>query len=316
MIPRMLLAIVLLLQASPAPVNGMPRVHDPSTVIRDGDLYYVFSTGRGIPFFSSPDAKTWTRRGSVFPVLPTEVVSAAPGNDGMDAWAPDIIKVGKTFYLYYAVSKWDSFASAVALATNTTLNPGDPAYRWVDRGVVVRSDGVEDLNAIDPGVIHAPDGTLWVCYGSYHGSIDLIQLDPKTGLRITANSPVSVIARGSEASDIIAHDGWFYLFVNHGSCCQGAKSKYHINVGRSRKITGPYVDRDGKPLTEAPGEPFLATEGEHIGPGHFGRVLDDSKQERFSIHYEADPANQGKSTLASRQLLWSKDDWPIAGPVE
>jgi hypothetical protein len=40
------------------------------------------------------------------------------------------------------------------------------------------------LNAIDPGVILAPDGTLWICYGSYHGSIRVTQLDPHTGLAL------------------------------------------------------------------------------------------------------------------------------------
>src|ERR1035438_8113071 len=72
------------------------------------------------------------------------------------------------------------------------LDPKDPAYKWTDRGVVASSDGVEDLNAIDPGVIHAPDGTLWLCYGSYHGTIDLVQLDPKTGQRISPKAPVAI----------------------------------------------------------------------------------------------------------------------------
>jgi arabinan endo-1,5-alpha-L-arabinosidase len=294
----------------------MPRVHDPSTIVRDGDLYYLYSTGRGIPFFSSPDLHTWTRRGSVFDALPETVVKYAPGNDGRDAWAPDIVKIGDTFYLYYAVSKWDSFASAVGLATNATLDPGNSAYRWVDRGMVVRSDGPEPLNAIDPGVMLAKDGTMWLCYGSYHGTIDLVELDPKTGLRLKPELAPIVIAGHSEAADLIEHDGWFYLFVNHGTCCQGAKSTYHINVGRSRKPTGPYVDRAGRSLVEAAGEPFLATEGEHIGPGHFGLVRGAVGGELFSIHYEADAGTNGRSVLAIRKLGWSKDGWPVAGALQ
>ena len=297
-----------------APPSAAPRMHDPSTIVRDGGLFYVYSTGKGIPFFSSPNAHTWTRRGSVFSALPQTVVQFAPGNDGIDAWAPDILKIGDTFYLYYAVSKWSSFASAVGLATNKTLNPDDLAYHWIDRGMVVHSDGQENLNAIDPGAILTPDGQLWLCYGSYHGTIDLVQLDPKTGMRLQPDSPVTHIAGGSEASDLIAHGGWFYLFVNHGSCCQGANSRYHINVGRSHSMTGPYVDRQGHPLTEVPGEAFIATEGEHIGPGHFG--LFPGKPERFSLHYESDPAAQGKSALAVRFLTWSADGWPIAGALD
>ena len=313
------------------PVAGMPFVHDPSTVVHFHGKYYVFSTGRGAPFYSSPDAVTWTREGSVFAQIPDAVHAVVPKNNGTDVWAPDIIRMNNQFYLYYAVSSWGSFQSAIGLATNPVLDPKDPAYKWTDRGVVVTSNGNEDLNAIDPGVILAPDGTLWICYGSYHGSIRITQLDPHTGLALapkTLGAPIAT-ARESEASDIIFHDSFYYLFVNHGSCCKGKDSTYNIRVGRSRAITGPYIDRDDKPMSEGEGTLFLASDAQRIGPGHFGRVLDYDAAthnsadaganapiavpERFSIHYEADLTRGGRSVLDIRPLSWSPDGWPIAG---
>lgn len=305
------------------PTVGMPFVHDPSTVVRFHGLYYVFSTGRGAPFYSSPDGVTWTFQGSVFPTIPEDVHQAVPKNNGSDVWAPDIIRVGNQFYLYYAVSSWGSFQSAIGLATNPVLDPKDPAYKWTDRGVVVSSNGKEDLNAIDPGVIRAPDGTLWICYGSYHGSIRVTQLNPRTGLAFSPNKlgiPIAT-ARESEASDIIFQNGFYYLFVNHGSCCKGKNSTYNIRVGRSRAITGPYLDKHGIPLTQGGGSLFLAAHDHRIGPGHFGRLVDydtsagsqaDGPQ-RFSIHYEADLTRGGRSVLDIRPLLWSCDGWPVAG---
>jgi arabinan endo-1,5-alpha-L-arabinosidase len=314
----------------------MPFVHDPSTVVRFHGKYYVYSTGRGIPFYSSPDGVTWTREGSVFEKIPDAVHAAVPKNDGTGVWAPDVIRVGDEFYLYYAVSSWGSFNSVVALATNPVLDPKDPAYRWTDRGVVVSSDGVEDLNAIDPGAILAPDGTLWICYGSYHGSIRVTQLDPRTGLGLRPKelgAPVAT-ARESEASDIIYHDGWYYLFVNHGSCCKGSASEYNIRVGRARAVAGPYVDKHGEALATGGGSLFLAAHDHRIGPGHFGRVVDYDAEaaggtedspasvgagseaqgaERFSVHYEADTTRGGRSVLDIRPLLWSVDEWPVAG---
>ena len=300
------------------PVVGMPFVHDPSTVVHFHGKYYVFSTGRGAPFYSSPDTVTWTREGSVFTQIPDAVHALVPKNNGTDVWAPDIIRMNNQFYLYYAVSSWGSFQSVIGLATNPVLDPKDPAYKWTDRGVVVTSNGNEDLNAIDPGVILAPDGTLWICYGSYHGSIRVTQLDPHTGLALAPNTlgaPIAT-ARESEASDIVSHNGFYYLFVNHGSCCKGKDSTYNIRVGRSRTITGPYLDRDGKPMSEGGGTLFLASDAQRIGPGHFGRIVDyDSAAtpERFSIHYEADMKRDGRSVLDIRPLSWSADGWPIAG---
>ena len=104
------------------PVVGMPFVHDPSTVVRFHGKYYVFSTGRGAPFYSSPDGETWTREGSVFQQIPDDVHSAVPKNNGMDVWAPDIVRIDGEFYLYYAVSSWGSFQSAIGLALSSAID--------------------------------------------------------------------------------------------------------------------------------------------------------------------------------------------------
>ena len=129
------------------PVAGMPLVHDPSTVVRFKGKYYVFSTGRGAPFYTSPDLVTWTREGSVFQpnpnaasdgyqgAIPEDVHAGVPKNNGSDVWAPDIIRMNGEFYLYYAVSSWGSFQSAIGLATNPVLDPKDPAYKWTSRGL-------------------------------------------------------------------------------------------------------------------------------------------------------------------------------------
>jgi arabinan endo-1,5-alpha-L-arabinosidase len=309
----LLLFPLLALPGAPAwALDGMIGIHDPSTVIKCDGNYYVFGTGRGISVLTSSNGFDWLRAGRVFDRIPDSVRQFCPKNDGQSVWAPDIIKLNGQYYLYYAISSWGQFVSAVGLMTNPTLNTNDPDYKWTDRGMVVHSVEGENLNAIDPGVCHAPDGTLWLCYGSYHGNIQLVQLSPKTGLRIKPNSRVWIISSESEASDIIFHDGYYYLFVNHGSCCQGANSTYNIRVGRSKKITGPYLDRYGEDMVEGGGTLFLAAQGRDIGPGHFGLLVDDGV-EKFSCHYEAELGRNGRSILDIRPLLWTPDGWPLPG---
>jgi arabinan endo-1,5-alpha-L-arabinosidase len=293
-------------------LDGAIGIHDPSTVIQCDGNYYVFGTGRGASFLVSSNGFDWQRGGRAFDRIPDSVKSFVLKNDGSGVWAPDIVKLKDGYYLYYAVSAWGSFVSAVGLMTSPTLNTNDPGYKWTDRGMVVHSVEGEDLNAIDPGVCLAPDKTLWICYGSYHGNIELVQLNPKTGLRIKPKSRVWIIASQSEASDIIFHGGYYYLFVNHGSCCQGANSSYNIRVGRSKKITGPYLDRYGENMTDGGGTLFLASEGVDIGPGHFGLLVDDGV-EKFSCHYEAVLGRNGRSVLDIRPLLWTLDGWPLPG---
>jgi arabinan endo-1,5-alpha-L-arabinosidase len=313
---RALLSLCLAVLSRPATtacaLDGWIGIHDPSTVVKCGGNYYVFGTGRGISMLTSSNGFDWRRCGRVFDRIPDSVKKFVPLNDGQGVWAPDIIQLNGIFYLYYAVSKWDSFVSAVGLTTNPTLDTNSPDYKWTDHGMVVHSSEGESLNAIDPGVCLAPDRTLWLCYGSYHGNIELVELNPKTGLRVATNSPVAIIASQSEASDIIFHGGWYYLFVNHGSCCQDTNSTYNIRVGRAQTITGPYLDRYGGNLVGGGGTLFLAAQGNDIGPGHFG-LLEDDGVEKFSCHYESELGREGRSILEIRPLIWSEDGWPLPG---
>ena len=301
--------------AGAAPVlalDGETGIHDPSTVVVEAGRYYTYGTG-GLPTLSSDDGWTWKRQGSVMSALPDGKPGAETlARGGNNSWAPDLVRVGDQYFMYYSAPGTQP-KSAIGLLVGRTLDPSSPDYGWRDAGPVVWSDGVEDSNAIDPGVLLDPaDGRLWLTYGSYFGYIRLVELDPKTGLRRHPNRPPLDVAINSEASIPIYRDGWYYLLVTHGSCCQGANSTYNIRMGRSRKITGPYLDNMGVDMIEGGGKLFAASRGRHIGPGHFGLLdLGDGVQ-KFSLHYEADLDRGGVSVLDIRPLLW-RDGWPVAG---
>jgi len=307
------IAAIFLTIAPTLALDGQPAMHDPSTVIAAGEKFYVYATGNGLPAFESDDGWTWRRTGSVM----QGVAGGKPGPDvvargGNNTWAPDIIRSGDKYFLYYAAPGTQPKA-AVGLLVGRTLDPASPDYKWEDAGPVVWSDGVEDSNAIDPGVMRDPtNGTMWLTYGSYFGYIRLVELDPKTGKRLHPEAKPVNIAINSEASVMIFHDGWYYLLVTHGSCCAGANSSYNIRMGRSRKVTGPFLDNVGSDMLQGGGKLFAGSSGRHIGPGHFGLLdLGDGVQ-KFSCHYEADLDRGGISVLDIRPLLW-RDGWPVAG---
>jgi arabinan endo-1,5-alpha-L-arabinosidase len=170
-----------------------------------------------------------------------------------------------------------------------------------------------DCNAIDPGVFLDPtDGRLWLTYGSYFGYIRLIELDPETGKRKDPNDKPHDLAINCEASDMIYHDGWYYLLATHGGCCRGADSGYNIRCGRSRKVTGPFLDAEGIDMIQGGGKLLIGSGGHVVGAGHFGLLdLSDGLQ-KFSLHWEADLDRGGASVLDIRPLLW-KEGWPVAG---
>ena len=294
-------------------LDGQAALHDPSTVIVENGKYYVYATGAGLPMSISDDGWTWRRAGGVMEAVP----GGKPGADviargGNNTWAPDVIRVGDQYFLYYAAPGTQPKA-AIGLLVGKTLDPASPDYKWEDAGPVAWSDGVEDSNAIDPGVFRDPtNGTLWLTYGSYFGYIRLVELNPKTGKRLYPDRKPVNVAINSEASVMIFRDGWYYLLVTHGSCCQGANSSYNIRMGRAKKVTGPFLDNMGIDMLQGGGKLFLGSGGRNVGPGHFGLLDLGEGVEKFSCHYEADLDRGGISVLDIRPLLW-RDGWPVAG---
>src|SRR6478736_8196916 len=287
---------------------------DPSSIVKSKDAYWVFYTGRGVPSYYSKDLVKWERGPAVFATAPEWIAKTVPENRNMSYWAPDIIKLGDRYLLYYSVSTMGKMTSAIGLATNPTLDPNDPAYQWTDQGVVVQTRDGSGHNAIDPAIFHDKDGSLWMTYGSYWSGIKLIQLDPLTGKRLAPDSPLYALAFNDsiEASYLCRHDDYYYLFVNWGSCCQGPKSTYNIRIGRSKTITGPYVDKAGGNLLNSGGSVFLATtNGPLIGPGHAG-TLNALGKEWFTSDFEGALQMDGKATLAIMPLSWNTDGWPEA----
>jgi len=298
------------------PLRGSVTAHDPSTIIKCKDKYYLFYTGSGISWKSSTDKIFWSSRGKVFASPPSWTTNAAPGFTGT-FWAPDIFYLNGRYCLYYAVSTFGSQVSGIGLVTNPTLDPADPNYLWTDQGPVITSTNGSPYNTIDPSVTFDASGNPWMSFGSYWNGIYIVQLDPATGLRISSNSPVTRLAFNSsiEASCVFRRGGYYYLLVDWGSCCDGVNSTYNIRIGRSTNITGPYLDKNGVNMVANGGSLFLQGTGKFTGPGHFA-VLAENGNQWFSYHYydagaySSSYGAYGVADFDLEPLSWTADNWP------
>jgi len=278
---------------------GKPYIHDPSTIMECDGKYYTFGTGGG--GLISEDGWTWNGGG------------VRPGGGA----APDAIKIGDRYLIAYSATGGGlggGHAGRVLTMWNKTLDPNSPDFAYTEPIEVAHSLDDEDCDAIDAGLLLDPTtGRLWLTYGTYFGFIRIVELDPKTGKRVEGNEPVD-IAIDCEATDLMYRNGWYYLLGTHGTCCDGPNSTYNIVVGRSRNVTGPYLDNMGRDMLKGGGKMVIAAGDRKTGPGHFGRYIEDDGVEKMSFHYEADFDQGGRSVLAIRPLLW-KNDWPVAGEV-
>jgi arabinan endo-1,5-alpha-L-arabinosidase len=300
-------------------------VHDPS-IIREGGSYYIFATGRGVSILRSRDLIYWERAGSVFDSLPAWTKAAVPAARGTSLWAPDISFFNGLYHLYYAISSFGSQRSAIGLATNRTLDPASPEYRWVDRGEVIASvPGVSTFNAIDPNVVLDDRSQPWLDWGSFWGGIKMRRLDAATGMLSAEDTTLYSLAarqgtgvtkgpndaQSVEGPYIIRRGPYYYLFASYDMCCRGVRSTYNVRVGRSAKVTGPYRDRSGKPMTEDGGTLILEGAGRVRGPGHNSVLTEGDRQ--YIVHHFYDADDNGRAKLQIRPLTWSADGWPAVG---
>jgi arabinan endo-1,5-alpha-L-arabinosidase len=278
---------------APSALKGDFRVHDPS-LIRQGSTYYVFSTGdeRGlnqgnVQIRKSADLETWELVGTVFPTIP-DWVGKAIGGTPPNLWAPDISFFNGKYHLYYAGSSFGSNSSVIGLATNATLDPNSPDYKWADEGLVVQSVQTDNWNAIDRSVSFDTAGTAWLSFGSFWDGIKMRRLDARTGKLSADDSTLYRLAsRGGDAIEapaIVERDGYYYLFVSFDLCCRSLLSSYKIKLGRATSITGPYVDRDGKRMDEGGGTLLLDSRDRYVGPGGQSVYLDNGVY-RLAHHY-------------------------------
>lgn len=303
--------------------------HDP-VLMEENGTYYLFCTGFGISVWSSKDLKHWKACKPVFTDGPQWAVDTIPNFRG-HIWAPDIYRYKDKYYLYYSVSAFGKNTSAIGVATNSTLDPASPHFRWIDHGCVIQSyPGVTNWNAIDPNIIDDEEGNAYMSFGSFWDGLKLIRLSEdrlsasdSTDMWTIASrkknpsdpnppaiddNPVDAGGNAIEAPFIFKKGGYYYLFASIDYCCKGIRSTYKMIVGRSDKVTGPYLDDNGQNLARGGGKILLTGDTRWHGVGHNAVVTIEDTD--YLIFHGYDANDEGKPKLRIERLLWNKDNWP------
>jgi beta-xylosidase len=297
-------------------------VRDPSVIHVNGTWYLFITDNRAwtgsLPILCSQDAVAWQQCGSVFQQMPSWIAAKLPGV--VNLWAPDISYFNGEYHVYYTASLANTENTLVGLATNTTLDPTDPTYKWVDRGMVLESRDGDLINVLDPNILTDADGSVWLSYGSYWGGIGQREIDPATGMLKDATvAQMRLAARPDvahhpiEGSSQVFHDGYYYLFVSIDFCCNAnlATNDYKMAVGRSASAQGPFVAQDGTPMMSGGSTVILTGDETHwMGVGG-GTVYNDPASGQTEIVFHAQAMNQGGvAALWFKQITWV-NDWPV-----
>lgn len=302
-----------------------PFVHDPVMAYENG-VYHVYYTGRNIGHMTSTNRHTWNvKRDGLIKDIPTWTHDSVSGfRDHI--WAPDIIRWKGRWWMAYSCSTFGKNTSAIGLLSTSSLATDS----WKDEGCLVASQERRDnWNAIDPAFVTDGKDSLWLAWGSFWDGIQLAPLSLQEGKLRLAGYPRTIARRyyqnspdglqnptskyagvnAIEAPFIMRHDGYYYLFVSWDYCCRGKQSTYRVVVGRSREVSGPYIDRQGVPMYAGGGTQVISGDGKEFEAAGHCATYHIAEGDVFLCHGYSIPL-QGQSILIQRKITW-KDGWPL-----
>ncbi|KAK3678251.1 hypothetical protein LTR78_001546 [Recurvomyces mirabilis] len=305
---------------------GGIHVHDPSIVLGPDGHYFSFST-HGLTAISRASKAgsldgDWKILGSV---LKGKSVISNSGN--ADPWAPDVHKVGSTYYNFYSVSQFGSQVSSIGLATSTTLLPGS----WTDHGAILSSSPtaaypLNTSNAIDAALFVDPKTDIpYLNYGSFWSDIFQVQLSSnlmKANLKTAVGLSFDPVGTQAEEGSYMSYSGgYYYLWYSHGICCgydpsalPAKGTEYSIRVGRSKAATGPFVDSNGVDLRKGGGNIVYGSHGNIYGPGGQGILSGYNGRDVLYFHYvntTSDPKYADNLKLLGWDYINYSSGWPV-----
>lgn len=306
-------------------LSGSLGTHDP-TIIEANGTFYRYDTGLDIPSYTSTNLTNWSGAGGVYTSYPPSWLSDFRSDhgwnsgDNRDPWAPDIAYFGGKYHLYSSNSLFfGDNISCISHLSRTSLTSGS----WTDHGPVVCTNGSENFNAIDPEIELDADGTPWMAFGSFwSAAIQAIELD-SNGNRVGNTYHHLAHASSIEGPTLVRRCGYYYLFVTHGLCCPNeTEAARHIDnidyrtvVGRSTNILGPYVDKNGTPLTNGGGTIMVqgsntsGVSSPYAAAGHGDVFISGDK---FYHAYHAYPYSRNPyAALRIVEMPFDEQGWPV-----
>jgi arabinan endo-1,5-alpha-L-arabinosidase len=298
---------------------------DPALILAPDGYYYAYATQTlrdghwiNIQVARSTDLIDWEQLGDALPNKPVWARTT------QDFWAPSVIYDGDTYFMYYSATPdiCESPEKGHGLAVATSSSPEGP---FIDMGrPLLVGTGFE---FIDPMAYDDPaTGKRLLYWGSGFEPIRVQELAPDRMSFATGSRPIDLIwpngkkggfPRLVEASWLLLHDGFYFLFYSGDNCC-GPDAEYGVMVARSNSATGPF-----ETLEQAKGVPhslMLFKSERWLAPGHNSIVVDKAGQV-WIVYHAIDvnrPRQRQEDEINSRRILlidriqW-KDGWPHVG---
>jgi beta-xylosidase len=278
-------------------------------ILKEGETYYAYSTNsnsRNVPSATSTDLVNWDMGRDVMPSLASWV-----DLNIRNIWAPEIIKVGEEYLLFYTARDKTSDKQCLGLAISDS-----PTGQFFDRSDSPFICQAEEGGSIDASPFRDEDGKLYLywkndgncCMMPTYLYVQELSEDGKSllgeAVRLIRNEQAwhgSVV----EAPTMWKHEGQYYLFYSANSY---AGEAYAVGYANCESPLGPCTDAEENPILASDMESLPLV----VGPGHQTIIQDNSGQTWLVYHVWQ--VSGGRRTDI-RQMWLDKLDWVDGRPV-
>lgn len=261
--------------------------HPDPSILKDGEDYYMtfssFEAYPGLVIWHSRDLINWQ-----------PVTSALAKNVG-SVWAPDIVKHGGRYYIYFPARTPDYRSNYVVWADNIRgpwSDPIDLKIGSIDPGHAVDDKGNRYLFMSGGGMVRlTPDGLSVV--GEMKKVYD--------GWKYPEEWDVESFSQ--EGPKITRHGDYYYMILAEGGTA-GPPTGHMVVVARSKSLEGPWENSPYNPVIRT-----LSNTERWWSKGHASLVEGPDKRWYAVYHaYENGFYNLGRQTLLE-PIEWTADGW-------
>ncbi|GLV59911.1 glycoside hydrolase [Dictyobacter sp. S3.2.2.5] len=282
-------------------------------IIQDGNYYYSYATnaaGKNIQVARSSDLVHWEMLSDALPALPSWAVQG-----GSYVWAPDVIKIGNQYVMYYTLRDSQTNVQCVSVAVSDK-----PDGKFKDSSTKPFICQPDQGGTIDPSPFRDGD-KLYLYFKNDGNSIGLttyiwVQELSADGLSLIGK-PAQLIHNDQnwegnlvEAPNMFKHNGKYYLFFSANSY---ADESYAVGYALCQSPTGPCQPAAENPVlaSQMKKSPFV------IGPG--GQTLFQLGDQTWIIYHawntNADGSRGDSRCMWLDRVTWQDDKPHIQGPT-
>ena len=270
-------------QDSRSEVVLMPGDYPDPSILKDGDDYYMTHS----PFHYQPGFLIWHSKD----LLHWKPICRAGEDWKGSAWAPDLQKVGDTYYIYFPADE-----------TNWVITAKDIRGPW-SKPVDLKIGG------IDPGLLVTPEGKRYLFTNAG-------QVTPLTDDGLARAGQTETVYSGwkyphewqtecmcLESPKLTYHNGYYYMTSAEGGTAGPATS--HMAVcARSKTIYGPWENSPYNPIVHT-----YTDQDKWWSRGH-GTIIEGPDGQWWIVYhaYNKDAYSLGRSTLME-PIEWTRGGW-------